>query len=417
MPENVSLDIVISAFGLMQCLFFAGFLVSLHGRANPANRFLIAFLLIYAINYLDGLFETLGVYRLAPHFLLLADPLDLLLGPLIYFYVDEMINGPWSKGGWRRWRHFILPILVIGLLFMPAFLLPGDTKVQLLVDDAELNDNNVLALGIVHVIALIVGVIAATIFFVAQVTSYLLISIRMLNRHAKRVRDLFSNIERKTLSWLRNLLLLLTAFWLVYAPAEIADLGLVDLSDGFWLAVDVLELLMIYGLGVAALRQPLVFVHKEDLMASHLLEPEPANEADQIPEARQDNNIAQRQKYAKSALDDVDLDRIVAKVTRAMDVDKLFLESDLTLAGLAAHTGISANYISQAINEKLNCHFFDFVNQRRIEAAKERLVEHRDISIMDIALEVGFNAKSTFNAAFKRFAGMTPSQFRQAMKY
>jgi len=165
MPQSVSLDIVISAFGLMQCLFFAGFLISLHRRANPANRFLIAFLLIYAINYLDILFEVLGVYRPAPHFLLLADPLDLLLGPLIYFYVDEMINGPWTEGGWRRWRHFILPILLVGLFFMPAFLLPGDTKVELFVDDAELNDNSVLALGIVHVFALIAGVVAVTIFF------------------------------------------------------------------------------------------------------------------------------------------------------------------------------------------------------------------------------------------------------------
>ncbi|MGI9492263.1 MAG: helix-turn-helix domain-containing protein [Geminicoccaceae bacterium] len=179
--------------------------------------------------------------------------------------------------------------------------------------------------------------------------------------------------------------------------------------------VDGLELLMIYGLGVAAIRQPLVFVHKEDLVVSHLLEPEASDETKPDPAAREKDDAAQRPKYAKSALDDADLDRIVIKVARAMDIDKLFLESDLTLADLAAHTGISANYISQAINEKLNCNFFDFVNKRRIDAAKEKLVERQDISIMDIALEVGFNAKSTFNAAFKRFVGMTPSQFRQTM--
>lgn len=118
-------------------------------------------------------------------------------------------------------------------------------------------------------------------------------------------------------------------------------------------------------------------------------------------------------KYVKSALGPADIQRIVGKLDRAMDEDELFLDSDLTLPSLAEHTGISANYISQAINEARACNFFDFVNKRRIDAAKERLIEHRDRAVLDIGLEVGFNTKSTFNAAFKRFAGVTPSQFRR----
>lgn len=60
-------------------------------------------------------------------------------------------------------------------------------------------------------------------------------------------------------------------------------------------------------------------------------------------------------------------------------------------------------------------HFFDFVNSYRVEAAKALIKTeeiNRKYTIEYIAAKSGFNSKSTFNAAFKKFTGMTPSQFR-----
>ncbi|MGI9509964.1 MAG: helix-turn-helix domain-containing protein [Geminicoccaceae bacterium] len=405
MPQTAPIELVIDVLGLTQCLFFAGLLASVHRRANPANRFLIAFLLIYAINYIDYLVEDFELYRFAPHLTLLPDPLDLLLAPLIYFYVDEMVNGPGSSR--RRWRHFAWPLLIVSLLLLPMQLLSADAKIALLIDDTDVDEDMLEALGVSigHVILLLLGALLATLFFIGQVSTYLVLAIRMIRWHGRRVRDIFSNLELRTLGWLRHLLMLLTAYWLVFASAELADLGLFDFSDGFWMAMDVLELMMIYGLGFAALRQPSVFLQGAEIGAARVPDDteEEAETAMELP----------RPKYAKSALEPADIQRIAAKLDRVMDEDQLFLDSDLTLPALAAHTGISANYISQAINEQRNCHFFDFVNRRRIEAAKSQLLEQRDRPILDIALDVGFNSKSTFNAAFKRFAGMTPSQYRR----
>ena len=405
MLQTASIELVIDVLGLTQCLFFAGLLASLHRRANPANRFLIAFLLIYAVNYTDYLLEHFEFYRLAPHLTLLPDPLDLLLAPLIYFYVAEMVNGPIVVR--RRWRHFAWPLLIAAFLLMPMQMLSADAKIALLIDDNDVDESALAALGvgIGHVVLLVLGAVLATLFFVGQVTTYLVLAIRMIHRHGQRVQDIFSNLEQRTLGWLRHLLMLLTGYWLVFAPAELADLGFFDLSDGFWLAMDALELLMIYGLGFAALLQPSVFVRDAEIGAALALDDiEATAEADAEPA---------RPKYAKSALESADIERIVGKLDRAMDDDHLYLDSDLTLPALAEHTGISANYISQAINEARDCNFYEFVNRRRIEAAKGRLLERHDRAVLDIALEVGFNSKSTFNAAFKRFVGMTPSQFRQ----
>mgnify|MGYP000704698994 FL=1 len=86
----------------------------------------------------------------------------------------------------------------------------------------------------------------------------------------------------------------------------------------------------------------------------------------------------------------------------------------LSLRGLSDHTKISSNYISQVINQKTDSHFFDFINHFRVNAAMERLGdEHEKNSILDIAYSVGFNSKSTFNTAFKRQTGLTPSEFRK----
>ena len=70
------------------------------------------------------------------------------------------------------------------------------------------------------------------------------------------------------------------------------------------------------------------------------------------------------------------------------------------------------NYISQTLNETLSINFFDFVNQWRIEAAKPKIIANQD-TVLNIALEVGFNARPSFYKAFKQETGITPSEFRK----
>ncbi|HUG09689.1 MAG TPA: helix-turn-helix domain-containing protein, partial [Opitutaceae bacterium] len=84
----------------------------------------------------------------------------------------------------------------------------------------------------------------------------------------------------------------------------------------------------------------------------------------------------------------------------------------LNLRSLSRAIGEKAHYVSQVINRDLNSNFYELVNRHRIAQAKQLLADEAGQTVLEIALAVGFNSKSTFNTAFRRHAGMTPSEFR-----
>lgn len=117
------------------------------------------------------------------------------------------------------------------------------------------------------------------------------------------------------------------------------------------------------------------------------------------------------QKYSKSALAAEHAERIARKLHVSMSEEKLYRDPNLSLTKLAQHIGSSPNYVSQTLNEHMDGSFFDFVNQWRIEEAKT-LLSHGNETILSITYEVGFNSRSAFYTAFKKHAGVTPSEFR-----
>ncbi|MCJ8319622.1 MAG: AraC family transcriptional regulator [Colwellia sp.] len=85
----------------------------------------------------------------------------------------------------------------------------------------------------------------------------------------------------------------------------------------------------------------------------------------------------------------------------------------LSLNDLAQETGLHTREISQAINQSADCSFCDYINKLRVESLKSKLLSNKDskIAILDMAFDVGFNSKSSFNLIFKRETGVTPTQF------
>jgi AraC-like DNA-binding protein len=116
-------------------------------------------------------------------------------------------------------------------------------------------------------------------------------------------------------------------------------------------------------------------------------------------------------KYSKSALVDEHAARIARKLNSSMSQDSLYRDENLSLAKLAKHIGASPNYVSQTLNEHMETSFFDFLNLWRINEAKV-LLRNSNETILSIAHKVGFNSRSAFYAAFKKHAGMTPSDYR-----
>jgi AraC-like DNA-binding protein len=101
------------------------------------------------------------------------------------------------------------------------------------------------------------------------------------------------------------------------------------------------------------------------------------------------------------------------KIVYLFDEEAIYQNANLTLTDLAQRLDSNRNTISKTINLAYKMNFNDFVNQKRTEAVIEKLKKgaHQNSTLLGISLDCGFNSKSTFNRAFKKYTGTTPKQF------
>lgn len=95
-----------------------------------------------------------------------------------------------------------------------------------------------------------------------------------------------------------------------------------------------------------------------------------------------------------------------------------FLDPSLTIQELSNQINIPVRDLSILINHHMNQHFFDFVNEYRIQKAMTILKNplKSDLTVLEILYEVGFNSKSSFNTYFKKYTNLTPTAYRNASK-
>jgi AraC-like DNA-binding protein len=122
-----------------------------------------------------------------------------------------------------------------------------------------------------------------------------------------------------------------------------------------------------------------------------------------------------KEKYKTSALLPETVEEVLPKLTRLMEEEKVFLEPDLSLQKLSQQLHVHYNHLSQIINKHMGKSFNDYINSYRIEEALKKLAHPKESqkTILEIAYDTGFYSKSVFNTAFKKFTGMTPSQYKK----
>ncbi|MFM9839481.1 MAG: helix-turn-helix domain-containing protein [Cyclobacteriaceae bacterium] len=123
-------------------------------------------------------------------------------------------------------------------------------------------------------------------------------------------------------------------------------------------------------------------------------------------------NLVEQQKYKSSSLSQDDQSGILIKLKALMETEKPFLKTNFSLPDLASQLKITTHQLSQVINDGLGKSFFEMTAEYRIEEAKRLLKEKMNIKVEEIAEQVGYNSKSSFNTAFKKIVGMTPSEWR-----
>lgn len=113
-----------------------------------------------------------------------------------------------------------------------------------------------------------------------------------------------------------------------------------------------------------------------------------------------------------------DTTQYVRKLLYLLEAEKVYKDPNLTIKSLASKMVMTQRNLSIIINDQLQTNFYEFINRYRIQEAKQLLSggETVELSILDIAYEVGYNSKSAFYRAFSHFTDMTPSQFRKKQK-
>jgi AraC-like DNA-binding protein len=356
---------------------------SLSVRRWPSHAVaLFAFFLIMLAESIDGL-NGLAPHSIKnPQMVGFTLPLVPALGACMWFYVRGLTST--DQRFLRRDLWHLVPIVGLVVCTIPFLLLSDDQQQVFVSQDIEVQN-----LGQVAAVLL---VLLGWIGWMAILVLYGVASLRRLLSHRKQMRALFSNVDGVSLAWLHVLIVIVFTFTglaivgaLLPATNNIAPLT-TALAAPFYFC-------LVFAVGSFGVLQKSVIPSWSEL----------------------DLDDTTKQKYQRSTLQGPDMMRIAKKLDTTMRDHHLWQNPSLSLHDFARETGVSQNNISQTLNDHLGKNFYDYVNGWRINAACIALRE-TDQSILNISFDAGFNAKSTFNAAFKKATDQTPRQFRTAVQ-
>jgi ligand-binding sensor domain-containing protein/AraC-like DNA-binding protein len=122
-----------------------------------------------------------------------------------------------------------------------------------------------------------------------------------------------------------------------------------------------------------------------------------------------------REKYKDSTLNPQFAEVCIKRLNYLVENEKIYLDETISLQLLAEKLNIQPYQLSQLLNEKMDQSFSDFINYHRIEEAKKILADSKGAEKKNtaVAFDIGFNSMTAFYKAFKKFTGMTPSQYKK----
>jgi len=223
-----------------------------------------------------------------------------------------------------------------------------------------------------------------------QILLYIVTMLRIPQIFGKKSKDQSSSIEIRNLKWLKSLLILLVLHWLFITSQAV--LTTLEISN-----ITLLSVLSLYSIVIfLVFATILVFKGLKQLQIFSVMEEKP--------------------KYANSPLAGKIIKEYADDLANFMKNQKPYLASSLTLNDLSEKLSIPSWQLSQILNEHFNQNFFNYINSHRIEEAKRLLSDtnNDNRTVLEVLYEVGFNSKSTFNIAFKKYTGLTPSEFKNS---
>jgi AraC-like DNA-binding protein len=352
---------IVSIIAVFQSFLMAVFFAQNKKNARLNNYFLVSLLIVFAVMVTCTLL-TSDIFQIGAkdqRVVFLCSQAAFLIGPLFYLYIKSLLNSEFTFRK-KDWLHFVpfFAALIVALCFA------GTTK-QVRIWSYP---------GRMYVSALLI----------LQSFLYLAASSKDLKLFGLTWRTFLNYIDNSRMEWVRFFTSGYILIWLVQLQLFITwDI----LKHPGWCPY------------ANSLHLVVAFLFFNGMVIFALLKPE---------------TFSQASKYQSSALQNSEKENYRKKLLTLMENEQLYLDSSLSLPDLSTKLGIAPCYVSQIINESFHQNFNDFVNKYRIDKSKELIAKYAQTqNISEIALEAGFNSKSTFNSAFKKHTGITPKEFKK----
>lgn len=312
-----------------------------------------------------------------PHSFYISTPFSFLYGPLLYFYFKRVVEN--YRISIKDSIHLIPTVLLIFWL-MPYYSLSATEKFNLLMDNTESVNLGRKALVVIKSLSL--SLYAIGIYFVYR-------------NKKKNVRDRNSEIKSRVL-WERSIMIIFVCYAFAYLLHGAVVVRLVDYLPFNYLKSVFMIAMIIYMALMSGLRPEIIMNANINVVGINKL---PI-------------------KYEKSNLTESLSNELKDKLVELLTHQKVYKNNSISLESLSEMLGTTRHNASQVINEHFDMSFYDLINQYRILEAVDIFDEDqkRNLNIIEVAYEVGYNNKVTFNKAFKKHMNQTPSTYIRSLR-
>lgn len=383
------INFVVYAFIFSNAIVLSILFFSIQSKNKKANTYLGLFLCSIVINIFNDFLSELSIEEQLGVSLFTVEPFLFSL-PFLFFYLLTTINKKIEN-----WHY---------LLFLPGII----HNILLYSDGFFLLENTVTSYE-------------ATIYFLE--IALLVYAFSILQNHQKQLVDFYSDLDNKSLTWLKSIFALNILIHVLSISTFIFDLSqVVIVESSIDLSALGLTVFMIFWITYNGFSQSEIFKQRLFLVTENSMSIETAylaviqkiNLAKEIHKPIEIGELAVKKEPIVSAADLQQFSEIKAKIQE----QELFTNPKLNLRGLSEAVGVKEKELSRLINECGKVNFYQFINAYRIEKFKQLLVSSNahHFTLLGLATESGFSSKSTFYTAFKKLEGMTPKQYEKSIK-
>ena len=360
---------------IFQLLFSSIYLFSKKTDKAVSNNILGLFFLTICLAMVDNLCLRTGVWYHFPKGATFSSAFPFLYGPLLFLYTQSLIykTFKFTKSKLLHLIPFTVLFLYLGINYEIQ-----TTPFQLSLLHA-INNHKISPY-------LYLSALVMVLHFAVYATAALL----LIKKYKKASLNKFSSVQQINLGWLSSTIIFFMALFVLSLINTFLEMS--ALSKFYPLSLLIIIVLLFYFINKVIFKA----LHNPDYF-SWMQEDQPADKV-----KTGDFNTLPDRTEALDALADF------------MRVNKPYLNPDLTVDTLAKGLRMQAKDLSRLINDNLQQNFFDFVNRYRIQEAQSLLTDNADkkITVLEILYQSGFNSKSSFNTLFKKYTGITPTDFK-----